>query len=426
MTPVYQYHTFPCGIRLVHLHTSSPVAYAGIMVGAGTRDEQPQENGLAHYIEHCVFKGSLTLQGGHLSPRSNQQIIHRIEDIGGEINAYTTKEETVFYAATPIAYIQRTLHLLLDLVFRPTFPKTETDKEVGVILDEIESYNDSPSELIYDDFENLLFCGHPLAQPILGTRRSLHHISRSAELPLRFMQRHYRPDRMVLFTQGKIAFERILHILDNLLENNPSAYSYPQPITPHARQPFIPSLQEQHSVAYRKHTHQVHLMLGNRAFPLGHPMQLPLYLLNNIIGGGAMSSRLNMSLREQQGLVYTVESQYTPLSDTGYWCVYLACDPEDKNHCLELVYKELQQFIAQPLTTQQIHHALRQIRGQMAISAENTENNALAMAKHTLYFGEAHSWKQTYQLLQSITPDTLQQVAEQVFNSNQLYLLSYE
>lgn len=421
----YQYHTFANGLRLVHLHTSSPVVYAGIMVGVGTRDESPRENGMAHYIEHCIFKGSLTQKGSTFVPRSNQQIIHRIEDVGGEVNAYTTKEETVFYAATPVAYVQRTLHLLLDLVFRPTFPKEETDKEVEVILDEIESYNDSPSELIYDDFENLIFAFHPLAQPILGTRKSLRHICQSPRLALQFMHRLYQPQRMVVFTQGCLSFERVVRILDGLLEHNEMTYSdFPSETT--ARVPFVPQKKENHTVFYHKHTHQIHLMLGNRAFPLGHTYQLPLYLLNNIIGGGAMSSRLNMSLREQKGLVYTVESQYTPLSDAGYWCTYLACDPEDKNRCLDLVYNELQQLVSEPLTHQQLAQAMRQLRGQMAISAENTENNALAMAKQMLYFGQAYSWQQTYERMLTITPEDIQFAAQQVLDTTQLFLLSYE
>ena len=431
------YHTFPSGLRLVYRHAPSPVAYAGIMVGAGTRDEKTEINGMAHYIEHCVFKGTLTRKGGHFVPRSSSQIIHRLEDIGAEVNAYTTKEETVFYAATPTHFLQRTLHLLLDLVRRPTFPKDETDKEKSVILDEIESYNDSPSELIYDDFESLLFDAHPLALPILGTRQSLRHISRSPKMPLKFMRQYYRTDRMVVFVQSRMPFARVRTILEHLVEEDASTYSVPSMLTSQnemdeqvslrsERLPFSPSDQSPRTVAFRRHTHQLHLMVGQRAYPLGHKMQLPLYLLNNIIGGGAMSSRLNMSLREQKGLVYTVESQYTPLSDTGYWNVYLACDPEDKQQCLDLVFKELDELITAPLSHSQLAQSLRQLRGQMAIGAENNENNVLAMAKQMLYFNQAYTWQQSFAHLQTITPDILQTVAQEIFCPDRLFILSYE
>lgn len=422
---VFYYHTFPSGLRLVYRHTASPVAYAGIMAGAGTRNEQPEINGMAHYIEHCVFKGSLTRRAGRFVPQSASQIIHRLEDIGAEVNAYTTKEETVFYAATPAAFLSRTLRLLLDIVRRPTFPKEETDKEKSVILDEIESYNDSPSELIYDDFESLLFDGHPLALPILGTRRSLRHISSSPRFPLCFMQQHYRPERMVIFTQTRTPFEQVRDTVQRLLEEDGCTYTAPSADSP-SDIPFTPSAPASRAASFRKHTHQLHLMMGARAYPLGHKLQMPLYLLNNILGGGAMSSMLNMSLREQNGLVYTVESQYTPLSDTGYWNVYLACDPEDKQQCMDLVYKELERLTTTPLTSVQLTRALRQLKGQMAISAENSENSVLTMAKQTLYFNQAYSWQHSFAQLQSVTPEILQSVAQEIFNPDRLFILSYE
>lgn len=422
--PPFFYHTFPSGLRLVHRHTPSPVAYAGVMADAGTRDEEPAINGMAHYIEHCVFKGSLTRRAGRLVPQSSSQIIHRLEDIGAEVNAYTTKEETVFYAATPSPFLQRTLRLLFDLVLRPTFPKDETDKEKCVILDEIESYNDSPSELICDDFESLLFSGHPLALPILGTRKSLQRVSRSPSTPLDFMRRHYRPERMVVFTQARIPFNRVRDMVRRITDDGETTYAASS--APSVRIPFTPSPFSERTAAYRRHTHQTHLMIGARAYPLGHEMQLPLYLLNNILGGGAMSSRLNMSLRERKGLVYTVESQYTPLSDTGYWNIYLACDPEDREQCTSLVHKELRQLMDTQLSGSQLARALKQLKGQMAIGAENSENSVLAMAKQTLRFGQAHTWQQSFAQLQSVTPCILQSVAQEIFNPENLFVLSYD
>ena len=263
------YHILPNGVKIVHRRTPSPVAYIGVMVGAGTRDERPEENGMAHYIEHCVFKGT-----AHHTAR---QIIHAIEGIGGEINAYTTKEETTFYAAILCEHVQLTLHLIAEMLLEPTFRKEETDKERMVIIDEIESYNDSPSELIYDDFESLLFSGHALAQPILGTRKTLRHVSRKPEYAKNWMARNYRPERMVVFCQGNISPDKIFRLAEkefgghegSSLENGSTLARFAPDITPMGPR----------TASYRKHTHQVHAMLGGRAYPLGHERQLPMFLL---------------------------------------------------------------------------------------------------------------------------------------------------
>ena len=325
------YHNLPNGVQIVHRKTSSPVVYVGIMVGAGTRHEQPNENGMAHYIEHCVFKGT-----EHYTAR---QIINHIEGIGGEINAYTTKEETTFYAATLRNHFRTTLHLLADMVLRPTFNKRETDKEVTVILDEIESYNDSPSELIYDDFENMVFEGSSLAMPILGTKKTLKRISKSRQYPLDWMAQHYRPERMVLFVLGNVTTQQVIAAAERELGNfaretsvaSATSPASPLPIThsevsnnPQGIQYPIAASAASLTRLYKRHTHQTHIMLGSHSYPIGHPKQLTMYLLNNILGGGSMSSRLYLSLREKHGLVYNIDSQAVPLSDTGYWNIYLA------------------------------------------------------------------------------------------------------
>ena len=408
------YHNLPNGVQIVHRKTLSPVVYVGLMIGAGTRHEQPEENGMAHYIEHCLFKGT-----NHYSAR---QIINHIEGIGGEINAYTTKEETTFYAATLNNHFRTTLHLLADMVLRPTFNKKETDKEVTVILDEIESYNDSPSELIYDDFENLLFEGSSLAMPILGTKKTLKRISKSPQFPLDWMAQHYRPERMVLFVQGNVSTKQVIAAAEKeLLSSSPYRpidYS-PSPIA------YSPSPID-YSRTYKRHTHQTHIMLGSHSFPIGHPKQLTMFLLNNILGGGSMSSRLYLSLREKYGLVYNIDSQAVPLSDTGYWDIYLACEPQHKDQCLELCHKELQTLREVRLTSAQLQRALRQLEGQLAISAENQENNALAMAKQMLYHHRAPQWQETFAKVQKITPEQLQDVANEVFAPDKIYTLLYD
>ena len=414
------YHNLPNGLQIVHRKTTSPVVYVGIMVGAGTRHELPNENGMAHYIEHCVFKGTQ-----HYTAR---QIINHIEGIGGEINAYTTKEETTFYAATLRQHFRTTLHLLADLVLRPTFHKKETDKELTVILDEIESYNDSPSELIYDDFENMIFEGSSLAMPILGTKRTLHRISKSPDIALNWMQQHYRPERIVLFVLGNVTTQQVISAAEREFISSPSSQTdTPSESSTTNNSKFkIQNSKFPTTRTYRRHTHQTHIMLGSHAYPIGHPKQLTMYLLNNILGGGSMSSRLYLSLREKHGLVYNIDSQSVPLSDTGYWNIYLACEPQHKDHCLELCHKELQLLRDTALTASQLQRALRQLEGQMAISAENQENNALAMAKQMLYHHHAPAWQDTFARIKEITSAQLQEVANEVFAPEKIYTLLYD
>ena len=408
------YHNLPNGVQIVHRKTYSPVVYVGLMIGAGTRHEQANENGMAHYIEHCVFKGT-----EHYNAR---QIINHIEGIGGEINAYTTKEETTFYAATLCNHFRTTLHLLADMVLRPTFNKKETDKEVTVILDEIESYNDSPSELIYDDFENMVFEGSSLAMPILGTKKTLRRISKSPEIALNWMKTHYRPERMVLFVLGNVTTQQVVAAAERELGELSSTTS----ITSTTSTTSTTSNPSATTRTYRRHTHQTHIMLGARSYPIGHQKQLTMYLLNNILGGGSMSSRLYLSLREKHGLVYNIDSQAVPLSDTGYWNIYLACEPQHKEQCLELCHKELKQLRDTRLTAAQLQRALRQLEGQMAISAENQENNALAMAKQMLYHHHAPAWQETFAKVKEITPTQLQDVANEVFAPEKIYTLLYD
>ena len=410
------YHNLPNGVQIVHRLTPSPVVYVGLMIGAGTRHEQPNENGMAHYIEHCLFKGT-----EHYTAR---QIINHIEGIGGEINAYTTKEETTFYAATLNNHFRTTLHLLADMVLRPTFNKKETDKEVTVIFDEIESYNDSPSELIYDDFENMIFEGSSLAMPILGTKKTLRRISKSPDYPLNWMAEHYRPDRMVLFVLGNVTTKQVIAAAERELGNFTRETRETRETSASSTTSYT-SLTSTKERVFRRHTHQTHIMLGSHTYPIGHPKQLTMFLLNNILGGSSMSSRLYLSLREKHGLVYNIDSQAVPLSDIGYWNIYLACEPQHKDQCLELCHKELQALRDVRLTSSQLQRALRQLEGQLAISAENQENNALAMAKQMLYHHHAPQWQETFAKVQQVTPEQLQEVANEVFDTNKIATLQY-
>jgi len=415
------YHILPNGVKIVHRQTPSPVAYIGVMVGAGTRDELPEENGMAHYIEHCVFKGT-----DHHSAR---QIIQAIEGIGGEINAYTTKEETTFYAATLCEHVRLTLHLIAEMILEPAFKPEETDKERMVILDEIESYNDQPSELIYDDFESLIFAGSSLAMPILGTKKTLKHISSKPEIAKNWLRTHYRPERMVIFCQGNLKPEKIFTLAEHelgTLNNRPKPTVERRSNDGRTTVIHNDTITTEKERTFKRHTHQVHAMLGGKAYPIGHENQLAMFLLNNILGGGSLNSRLNLSLREAKGLVYTVESSYTPLSDTGYWCVYWACDPEDYALSRELVQQELARLRDVALSETALQKALVQLRGQLAVSAQNQENSALAMAKSVLYRGVAPDWQETMERIARTTPEQLQQVAKEMFDISNTYILTYE
>jgi predicted Zn-dependent peptidase len=412
------YHNLPNGVKIVHRWTPSPVAYIGVMVGAGTRDEKPKENGMAHYIEHCVFKGT-----AHHSAR---QIIHAIEGIGGEINAYTTKEETTFYAAILAEHVQLTLHLIAEMLLEPAFKKEETDKERMVIMDEIESYNDQPSELIYDDFENLVFAGSSLAMPILGTKKTLKHLSSKPEYAKTWMAEHYTPDRMVVFCQGNVKPEKVFKLTEKEFGGIFCTRSCLDNDSIMTRQCLDNGSIKPREMSYKRHTHQVHAMLGGKAYPIGHEHQLAMFLLNNILGGGSLNSRLNLSLREAKGLVYTVESTYTPLSDTGYWCVYWACDPEDYEQSLDLVRRELDKLMDSPMSDASLRRAMIQLRGQLAISAQNQENAALAMAKSVLYRGKAPSWEETMAKIEQTTSSQILQVARDLLNTNCTYILTYK
>ncbi|MCM1035457.1 MAG: insulinase family protein [Paludibacter sp.] len=405
-TPTF-YHTLPNGIRIVHRFTASPVAWLGLMVGVGTRDEDPKENGMAHFVEHTVFKGTTT--------RSAKQIINRIENVGGELNAYTTKEETVFYAATLAEYYPRALELIADMLFRPSFPAEELRKERLVIYDEIQSYNDSPSELIYDDFENLLFRGHALQYPVLGEPRTLRWLT--ASKVRRFMQYAYNTDKMVFFSLSSLPFAQIVRLAERYLGDIPCNTRSFRRMAP----AFYTPAQEE----FHKHTHQTHVMLGARAYPLEHPRRQALYFLNNIVGGGGMNSLLNLSLREQRGLVYSIESNYTPLSDTGYWAVCFASEPQNAEQCLALVYKQLENLMNKPLSDAAFCKYRKQLLGQMAIGAENIENNALSMAKYMLYYNNAPDWRDIYQQIATLTPHDLFEVANECYNLSSLSLLQY-
>lgn len=419
--------TLPCGLRIICAPSATDIAYCGIAVDAGTRDELTDENGMAHFCEHLTFKGTHRRRSWH--------ILNRMECVGGDLNAYTGKEETIYYTAFLKEHFARAVDLLADIVLGSTYPQTEVGKEAEVVIDEIESYNDSPAELIFDEFENLVFNGHPLGRNILGSAERLRNF-RSEDVR-RFTDRLYRPDRMVLFVYGRIdpatvrretekALRRVAASLPagHPLRNDLSGKDGEKTAAANTRTALPPYRPQERTV--NKDTHQAHVMIGTRAYSARDPRHLSLYLLNNLLGGPGMNSRLNLSLRERRGLVYTVESNATAYTDTGIWCVYFGCDPKDVTRCRRLVLNELKRLAAAPLSRNALEAAKRQIKGQIGISYDNFESVALAMGKTFLHYHRTRDKQRLYQQIDALTAADLHQVAQELFHPEQLTTLIYK
>ena len=406
----YNTTTLPNGLRIIHLPSTSPVVYCGYQIAAGTRHELAGEEGLAHFCEHVTFKGT--------ERRNALQIINALEKLGGELNAFTNKEDTTFYAAIHRDHFSKAVNLLTDIVFHSQYPQTEIDREVDVICDEIESYNDSPAELIYDEFENILFEGHPLGHNILGQAEQLR--TYTTEDALRFTRRHYRPDNAVFFVYGDVEFRRVVRLVEGMM-GAIGPMSPMRPIGPIS--PMRPIGCQ--TITRQKGTHQAHVIMGCRAYDINHPRRIALYLLNNLLGGPGMNSLLNLSLRERNGLVYTVESSMVSYSDTGLWTVYFGCDPHDVNRCCRLVRHQLDRLIEKPLSRSQLATAKQQIKGQIAIACDNRENFALDFGRSFLHNGKEKDLDRLFQQIDAVTAEEIQQVANELFDPEKMTTLIY-
>ena len=404
---IYHTHTLSNGLRIIHAQNQSAVAYCGYAIDAGTRDEAENEQGMAHFVEHLIFKGT--------QKRHSWHILNRMEHVGGDLNAYTNKEETVVYSAFLVEHFPRAVELLTDIVFHSTYPQAEIDKEVEVIIDEIQSYEDTPSELIFDDFEELVFPNHPLGRNILGKPELLRQFK--SEDALRFTNRYYRPDQMVFFVQGNVDFKRVVRLLEKAVSDIPATITERNRIKPEL---YIP----QNKTIYRD-THQAHVMIGCRSYDTHDKKRTALYLLNNILGGPGMNSRLNVALRERNGLVYNVEANLTSYTDTGLFSIYFGTDQEDVKRCLRLVHKELKRLREKPLSSTQLATAQKQIIGQIGVAADNFENNALNMAKTYLHYNKYEEPQEVYKRIQSLTPQDLWEVANEMFREENLSTLIY-
>ena len=383
------------------------MAYCGFAVDAGTRDEAENEQGMAHFVEHLIFKGTRKRKAWH--------ILNRMENVGGDLNAYTNKEETVIYSAFLTEHFGRALELLADIVFHSTFPQNEIEKETEVIIDEIQSYEDTPSELIFDDFEDMIFRNHPLGRNILG-RPDLLKKFRSEDA-MAFTSRFYQPSNMVFFVLGDFNFQKIVRQVEKLLVD--------LPLVTVENQRTIPPLYVPEQLVVHKETHQAHVMIGSRGYNAYDDKRTALYLLNNILGGPGMNSRLNVSLRERRGLVYTVESNLTSYTDTGAFCIYFGTDPEDVDTCLKLTYKELKQMRDVKMTSSQLMAAKKQLIGQIGVASDNNENNALGMAKTFLHYNKYESSESVFRRIEALTAEGLLEVANEMFAEEYLSTLIY-
>ena len=466
----YNTYTLDNGLRIIHLPSDSQVVYCGYQINAGTRNEEPGEEGLAHFCEHVTFKGTERRKAWH--------ILNCLESVGGDLNAYTNKEGTVYYSAILKEHIARAVDLLSDIVFHSVYPQAEIDKEVEVICDEIESYNDSPAELIYDEFENILFKGSPLGHNILGTAEQVRAFK--TEDALRFTQKLYRPDNAIFFAYGDIDFKKLVKLIQKALgecpkgrelacsadcksaetpteeriaeetpteeriaEETPTeeriAEETPTGETPteemeagdanHKVQSSKFNVQSKvagQTIVMLKNTHQAHVMIGTRAYDVNDDRRMPLYLLNNMLGGPGMNAKLNLALREHNGLVYTVESTMVSYGDTGTWSIYFGCDEHDVKRCLRLVRKELDKFMQKPLSDAQLKAAKKQIKGQIGVACDNRENFALDFGKSFLHYGWEKNVDRLYEQVDEITAAQIQAVAQELFDKDRLTTLIFK
>ena len=407
----YHTATLPNGLRIIHLPSASPVVYCGYQIAAGTRHEQPGREGLAHFCEHVTFKGT--------ARRNALQIINALEKVGGELNAFTNKEDTTFYAAIHRDHFPLAVDLLTDIVFHSEYPQAEIDKEVEVICDEIESYNDSPAELIYDEFENILFGGHPLGHNILGQAEQLRTYTTADALS--FTRRYYQPGNAIFFAYGNVDFQQLLRLLSKL-DIGPAMPVEADSVAASALSPMSGG----DVIVRQRGTHQAHVLMGCRAYDINHPRRMALYLLNNILGGPGMNSRLNLSLRERHGLVYTVDSSMVCYGDTGLWTVYFGCDPGDVGTCRRLVRRQLDRLMAKPLSRTQLNTAKMQIKGQIAIACDNRENFAIDFGKSFLHKGTEKDLEALFRQIDAVTAEDIQQVAADLFAADHITTLIYQ
>ncbi|MEI6681235.1 MAG: pitrilysin family protein [Bacteroidota bacterium] len=397
----------PNGIRLVHSSVPSPVAHCGLFIHAGTRDENDAEQGIAHFIEHTIFKGT--------RKRNLFQVLNRLENIGADLNAYTTKEDTCIYASFLCEFYERTLELFQDIFFNSTFPGKEIEKEKQVVIDEIRSYLDTPAEQVFDDFEDQVFAGHPLGKNILGTVRSVKKLNNRSVNG--FIYRNYQLDEVIIASVGNIDFKKLARLAGKYFSDHPERGSRQPRIAFQDYKPFQTSL--------KKHIAQVHCVVGAPAYPFHHPSRIPLAMLNNMLGGPVMNSRLSLALRERSGLTYQNESNYTTFSDAGLLQIYFGTDPVHYEKALAIVFKELKRLREEKLSPVQLHTMKKQLIGQLAISQESNLSAMLAIGKSYLLQNKYDPIEMIIDRINAATAEELLGTANEILDEGQLSRLTF-
>ncbi len=395
------------GIRLIHKQVKGSVSHLGVIMNTGSRDERADQHGMAHFVEHLIFKGTAKRKAYH--------VISRLEDVGGEIDAYTTKEETCIYAAFLNEYYERTVELFADIIFNSTYPDKELKKEKEVILDEINSYKDSPAELIFDDFEEQIFSGYALGRNILGTPKLLKGFTRTDVL--NFVEEQYHTNQLVVCSVGDMPFKKLVSYVDKHFGK----------ITTHTkpkRREVIDGYKPQ-DIFLKKKTHQSHCIIGGRAPSISDKQRLPLELLNNLLGGPGMNSRLNMALRERRGFTYNIESFYTPYTDTGILGIYFGTDKEKVEKCFSIIAKELKILREKPLGALQLHRAQKQLIGNLAISSENLSGLMLSIGRSYLLFNKVDSLKTVFEKIENLSAKQIQDAANEYLSVDVMSKLIY-
>ncbi len=396
------------GLRIIHLPTTSQVAYCGFAVHAGSRDEKKQEHGLAHFVEHTIFKGTRKRKAWH--------ILNRMENVGGELNAYTTKESTFIYSIFLEKDFRRAVELMSDLIIHSQFPENELKKEYEVILDEIQSYEDTPSDLIFDEFENMLFDGHPLGHHILGRKNTLKKFT--SDMARAFLEQFYVAENMVFFSMSSIDFKQVIKIAEKYM----SAIPAQKETIRREKPPLIPT----QTIQKRKKTHLSHVLIGGPVYDMYDENRYPLFLLNNLLGGPGMNSRLNVILREKNGLVYQVESNVTSYTDTGVFAIYFGSDPKNRELALSLIENQLTLLCTNKLTATQLAAAKKQAIGQLGVAGDNKESQFLGLGKSFLHYNRYETLPEIFARIENITAEQILITANELLSPKGLFRLIYE
>ena len=401
-------HTLPNGIRLVHHRTDGMVAHCGLIINTGSRDETTREHGMAHLIEHMLFKGT--------EKRKAYHILSRLDDVGGELNAYTTKEETAIHASVLMEDYEKAVDLIMDISFNSIFPEKEIEKEKDVIIEEINSYLDSPAELIFDDFEDLVFSNQPLGRNILGTPETVKSFSQKSIIE--FISKNYSTSQMVFCSVGNISDDKMMKLFEK--------YFGPVPEKSRKNRINKKAMYKPISVVKKKDTYQNHCIIGNVAYDLKDTRRLGMFLLNNLLGGMGLNSRLNMSLREKNGLAYNVESNYNSYCDTGVFSIYFGCDSQNLEKSISITLAELNKLRTEKLGSVQLSKAKNQIKGYLARGYENHESLMLSLGKSLLVFNKIDTLEEICQKIDKIDSSQIITIANEIFEPSKLSTLIYK